>query len=282
MRILNTTADISSAFENGHFCIEKWEQYMDKWIPGAKEKCIADMQRCLSDGYLWETDFLPVLDFVQNNPSKCKEVTNAFLYVTDHLDEKIEKVFGKTVDADIVLYLGLCNGAGWVTEIEGKSTILLGVEKILELGWQGIDDMTGLIIHECGHLYHKQYGSSKTEVKSPEDPLLWQLFSEGVAMVFEQEVIGDEEYFHQDKNGWKSWCDKHAEHIKQSFCCDLKTMTPETQRYFGDWVNFEGYADTGYYLGAQFVRYMLRQDSFDGIIQYDLDTVKEKFGEMLL
>ena len=29
-------------------------------------------------------------------------------------------------------------------------------------------------------------------------------------MVFEQEFIGDAEYFHQDRNGWKEWCDKNS------------------------------------------------------------------------
>ena len=54
-------------------------------------------------------------------------------------------------------------------------------------------------------------------------------------------------------------------------------MTPADQRYFGDWVSFEGHGDTGYYLGARFVRYLLGSDTFDNIIKYDMETVKKGF-----
>ena len=53
-------------------------------------------------------------------------------------------------------------------------------------------------------------------------------------------------------------------------------MTRENQRYFGDWVNFEGYGDVGYYLGTRFIRFMMETNSFDNIIQYRLDKVKEE------
>ena len=40
-------------------------------------------------------------------------------------------------------------------------------------------------------------------------------------------------------------------------------MTPENQRYFGDWVSFDGYGDVGYYLGTDLVRYLLKEESFE-------------------
>lgn len=45
----------------------------------------------------------------------------------------------------------------------------------------------------------------------------------------------------------------------------------------GDWVSFEGYGDTGYYLGTKFVRYMLKDTEFDKIIGYGIRDVKERF-----
>ena len=54
-------------------------------------------------------------------------------------------------------------------------------------------------------------------------------------------------------------------------------MTHENQRYFGDWVRFYGYGDTGYYLGTVFVRYLLQYDEFDQIIQYRIHEVDRKF-----
>lgn len=70
-------------------------------------------------------------------------------------------------------------------------------------------------------------------------------------MCFEQNLIGDAEYYNQDKNGWKTWCDNHFEQIKLDFAHDMKTMSVSNQRYFGDWVSYNGHGDVGYYLGCR-------------------------------
>ena len=111
------------------------------------------------------------------------------------------------------------------------------------------------------------------ETESMREYFLWQLFTEGIAMVFEQEVVGNREYFHQDRDGWKEWCDDNLRLIKESFDRDLDVMTDDTQRYFGDWVKFNGYGDTGYYLGTKFVRFLLTEDSFDNLVKYDMEEV---------
>ena len=54
-------------------------------------------------------------------------------------------------------------------------------------------------------------------------------------------------------------------------------MTNENQRYFGDWVSFEGYGDTGYYLGTDFVRFVLATSSFDDVINFDINIVQREF-----
>lgn len=281
MNIINTYTEIESVFDIEHFNIEKWKAYIDKCVPGAKELCIDDMQECFDSGYSWQKDFLPVLDYVKENSAMCKEAINSFQTVTSNLDERITQIFNRTVHANVILYIGLCNGAGWVTEINGITSVLLGLEKILELGWVSIDDMTGLIVHELGHVYQSQYGVLHEETDNFADKYLWQLFTEGVAMVFEQKVVGKDEYFHQDKNGWKNWCDCNKEMIKQSFFEDLMIMTNKNQRYFGDWVRFEGYADVGYYLGTMFVRFLLQNDEFDNVIKYSLCKVKDEYNRFM-
>lgn len=281
MNIIDTSGDISYIFESGIFDMAAWEAYMDKWVPGVREVCSQDMQECLQAGYTWENDYLPVLNAAQTAGERFDKAISSFKSVTEHFDERVQECFGKTVDADIVLYLGLCNGAGWVIEINGRTKVLLGIEKIIELDWCDIDSMNGLIVHELGHVYQEQYGRLHAETEGQAERFLWQLFTEGVAMVFEQEVLGDVGYFHQDVNGWKAWCDSHAGLIKNSFAADLDTMTRENQRYFGDWVSFEGYGDVGYYLGAQFVRFLLEKDSFDNIIGYGLEDVCAGFESFI-
>lgn len=282
MRIINTSIDFPSVFEAGQFNLENWEKYLDRWIPGAKELCQSEMKDCIQAGYSWHEDYLPVLNAVFTDKEKQEEAVRSFCVVSEHLDEKIIKAFGKTVDADIVLYIGLCSGAGWVTKIHDTTTVLLGIEKIIELDWCNTDDMTGLIVHELGHVFQSQYGSLYHSGNSMSEKFLWQLFTEGIAMVFEQETVGNAEYFHQDKNGWKEWCDRNYELIKNTFSRDLDTMTQESQRYFGDWVRFEGRGDVGYYLGARFVRYLLKKDRFENIINYTFEKVRAGFDNFVL
>ena len=281
MRAINTAEEMLAAFEGNQFDLEKWKRYMDASVPGAKAMCLGDMQNCLSAGFSWEKDYLPVLNAVRKNGEKRMEAVESFRAVAEHLDEAILGRFGRTVDADVVLYLGLCNGAGWVADVGGRTAILLGIEKIMELDWCGRDAMIGLIVHELGHAYQFQYGTARGECRGLPDQFLWQLFTEGVAMVFEQEIVGDAEYYHQNKNGWKEWCDQNYKLLKSSFCRDMTMMTQETQRYFGDWVRFEDHSDVGYYLGARFVRYLLKNDCFENIINYTFERVQKEFARFM-
>ena len=277
MNVMDTSAEMLSAYEGGHFCLERWEEYIGRCVPGAGELNLAEMRETVAAGYSWEKEFLPVLDACYASSAKREEAVRSFHRVTDGLDGRIVSRFGRTVDADIVLYLGLCAGAGWVTPVNGRTTVLLGMEKILELDWGGMDAMTGLIVHELGHVYHSQYGNLDMETGTGRDAFIWQLFTEGIAMVFEQEVVGDPEYFHQDHDGWKEWCRRNAGRIREAFFRDLDTMTNDTQRYFGDWVRFEGHGDTGYYLGTRFVRFLLENDDFDRLVRYGMEEVRDGF-----
>lgn len=54
-------------------------------------------------------------------------------------------------------------------------------------------------------------------------------------------------------------------------------MSFANQRYFGDWVSYNGHGDVGYYLGCRFVRYILLSCEFDEIICFDIAKVKELF-----
>ena len=151
MNVIDTSSHILRCFDAGRFDLEKWRSYMDACVPGAKEMCLADMRETVRAGYSWEKAFLPVLDAVQDADRRRRTI-GAFRAVTEHLDERIAERFGRTVDADLILYLGLCSGAGWVVRINGKPAVLLGIEKIIELGWYDRDAMTGLVIHELGHI----------------------------------------------------------------------------------------------------------------------------------
>ena len=282
IRILDTYPALLDAFEGGAFSPERWRAYIDGACPGLAPMLIKDMEETLATGKVtFQKDYLPVLNAVVQNAARLAQAHDAFLLVTDALEARVQSAFGRTLDVDIVFYLGLCNGAGWVTDFDGRTAVLLGVEKILELGWQSSRDMIGLIDHELGHVYQAQYGVLKRSFDDPAASFLWQLFTEGIAMVFEQTLVGDPDFYHQDKDGWKAWCDAHFAQIRRDFDRDLPSMTRANQRYFGDWVSYEGRGDVGYYLGCRFVRHILAARRFDGILSLDMDELRPLYCDFL-
>ena len=130
-------------------------------------------------------------------------------------------------------------------------------------------------------VYHKQYGMFNQYSDDNKKAFVWQLFVEGIAMYFEQVLVKDFDYFHQDKNGWKAWCDSHFQQILAEFNADLPTMTRVNQRYFGDWVNYSGYGDVGYYLGTRFVQELYNKYCFEQLINMKIDDVYKFYLEFV-
>lgn len=281
MKIIDTYSALLTAYEEGAFSLAKWKAYIGVALPGISPLLVSDMEECLHAGYTWEKDFLPVLNAVVREDSLREQAYDSFCAVTKDLEQTICARFGKTLEIDLIFYLGLCNGAGWVTNYCGRKVILFGIEKIMELNWCGLDDMRGLIYHELGHVYQAQYGILDRQFDRDAERFLWQLFTEGIAMCFEQALVRDPDYYHQDKNGWKAWCDDHLDGIKADFDRDLNTMTQASQRYFGDWVWYNGHNDVGYYLGCRFVQDILSGYPFDEAIRFDMDKVTELYRRFI-
>lgn len=282
MRIIDTYPTILTAYEGDAFHFEKWKAYMEAALPGAWAMCTSELKECLETGAVsWEREYLPVLNAVARSGGLRERAHDSFCRATKNLERTVCEKFGKSLDVDLIFYLGLCSGAGWVTEYRGHKAVFLGIEKIMELDWCGLDDMYGLLYHELGHVYQDAYGVLERTFDNDADSFLWQLFTEGVAMYFEQTLVGDPNYYHQDRDGWRQWCGDHLEEIKADFDRDLKTMTFADQRYFGDWVKYHGRGDVGYYLGCQLVRHMLSAYAFDDLIRLDMDAVARSYRQFI-
>lgn len=159
LKIINTINQIKNIYLNGSFDIKKWKEYINSIDSKIEELCISDMKETIDTGlYSFEKNFLPILNLVINEQNKLEELNSNFNIVTKELEKNIVSKFNKTIDVEIVLYIGLCDGAGWVVTIDNKTYCLLGIEKILELNWYDIDSLYGLIYHELGHVYQNQYG----------------------------------------------------------------------------------------------------------------------------
>lgn len=281
IKIVDTYYQINKLFDNGAFNYSKWEEYINSVYDNSAHIFRDEVEKYINSGkYTFEKDFLPVIDAVCENP-KLNALHESFLTVTDNLDKRVTDCFGRELNIDIVLYLGLCNAAGWVTSINGTDAVLLGVEKIIDLGWHSADSMCGLIYHELGHVYHAQHGKFKQKSDDNKREFVWQLFTEGIAMYFEQAVVGDFNYYHQNINGWKEWCDKNFLRILTDFNRELPDMTRFNQRYFGDLCDYYGHSDVGYYLGARFVHYLVTKYQFDDLIGFDIDLVYSLYTAFL-
>ncbi|MBP5231430.1 MAG: hypothetical protein ILO68_06830 [Clostridia bacterium] len=276
-------------YPGGRFSLSAWKETFSSFPPGLAKVCLADLDEVLGYGLDWEKDFLPVLNAAAPGTDLFRRTADSFRRACEGLEKRIFHCFGRVPDADLILYPGLCSGAGWVTELEGRFAVLFGIEKIVELGWYEKPLMEALVFHELGHVHHRVFGRPEPETESGEGPaaFLWQLFQEGIAMVYEQTLMGDERFFHQDRDGWADWCASNLRRVAFDFERDRFEMTRGTQRYFGDWVFYDGRPDAGYYLGAAFVRFCLqssgkdRQTAFDELIGWGSETVEAAYGSFL-
>ena len=277
IKIIDTYPQIDSLFVSKQFNFEGWKLYINSLYNQSDQIFIDDLKECLNSGsYVYERDIFPVINAVYEHP-RLAILYSSFCKVTKNLNQKVIDRFGCELNIDIVLYVGLCNAAGWVTNINGRDVILLGIEKILELDWCDEDSMRGLIYHELGHVYHKQYGILDQQGTNSCEDFVWQLFTEGIAMYFEQFLVNDFHYYHQNKDGWLHWCDHHFNQILKDFQNDLPTMTKFNQRYFGDWVSYNGKGDVGYYLGTKFVQQISNKYDFEQLINLPINTVYREY-----
>lgn len=250
MKIINTCEKIKTLFPNG-FDIAVWRRYANEISEELPSKCENDAKE-----YDFEKQVLPVLEQALN-AEKIDFVSKNFQAVIKTLNENLTKLFDGEPDINIVLYLGLCNGAGWATTLDGKSTVLLGIEKIIELNWSDEANMRALILHEIGHLWHKLNGNLYLPDFTKRIKGIQQLYQEGVAMVCEHILCGDDDFYHQNKNGWLDWCRENENEIKKEYLRRLNKKE-SIQDFFGDWCSYNGHSDVGYYLGCKFVEHLMK------------------------
>lgn len=271
MKIINTCDKIKSVFADG-FSIDLWRKYAEEISKELTSKCENDAK-----SYDFNKDVLPVLE-VALNADKIDFVSRSFQSVIYTLNENLSKLFDKEPDINIVLYLGLCNGAGWATTLDGKNTVLLGVEKIIELGWGDETNMRALILHEIGHLWHKLNGNLHIPEYTKRRKGIAQLYCEGVAMVCEHILCGDDEFYHQDKNGWLNWCYENENDVKKEYLRRLNEKE-SVQDFFGDWCSYNGRSDVGYFLGCRFVRFLMKANSLKEIANMNYRVLNKAFKE---
>lgn len=136
--------------------------------------------------------------------------------------------------------------------------------------------MLALILHEVGHLWHKLNGNLYIPDFTKRRKAIQQLYQEGVAMVCEHILCGDDNFYHQDKDGWFDWCKKNENEIKREYLRRLEEKE-SVQDFFGDWCSYKGYSDVGYYLGSRFVEHLMKTYSLKQIANLSYRNINKEF-----
>ena len=273
MRVIDSFPQMGRAFERGEFSITAWRRYAAEISPALPEKLEADAAE-----YDFAGAVLPVLQQFYQKSEQAALAHASFQKLVGGLAEKFCSVLGSAPEADVILCLGLCNGAGWATSLDGRDAVLLGIEKIIELNWQDESAMPALIFHEIGHIWHKTYGNLYPEARSEGENSLAQLYQEGLAMVCEHILCQDDRYYHQNQNGWLDWCKENEAEIKREYLRRVDKNI-STQDFFGDWCSYKNHSDVGYYLGCEFVKYLQRQYSLVDIASLNVNQLYNHFKE---
>ncbi|QOV20664.1 hypothetical protein INP51_06945 [Blautia liquoris] len=152
----------------------------------------------------------------------------------------------------------------------------MGIEKIIELEWCDKDTMYALISHEIGHIWHMSAGGRFHCRKTQKEKAVFQLYSEGVAMWCEQKLCGDDGFYHGHKKDWLVWCKENIMGIKHEYFRRVQNNI-SVQDFFGDWCNYKGYSDVGYYLGCRFVRFLLSKYDLYQMVSLNNDILFDEF-----
>lgn len=271
MKIIDTYNDVFNIYENGVFQKELWDKYALSVFPGLKDKVEKDFSRVS----VYKDKIYAILNDFPKNRDKAEMVHQSFVEATNHLADKIKNKFNVDLDVTIILYLGLGNAAGWATTIKNKRVVLVGLEKLVELDWCSESDMYALLYHELGHIYHSLFEHKRVLIHRRMKGI-YQLYSEGIAMVFEQTLCDDSDFFHQNKDGWLDWCRNNEKLIKAEYFKRIKNKE-SVQDFFGDWRSFMEHSDVGYYLGAVFIRFLMKDVVLEEIASMKLHTVLKHF-----
>lgn len=280
MKIIDTYEEIkkleSSMRLNTTVFLEEWKRYIANISPLLVEKLIQD-----SNNYNLKKEVIPVIEQAFSEEDILRQVHENFLEVTKDLSKKVENNLKYQLDIDIIFYLGLCNGAGWATNIGNRKVILLGIEKIIELKWYNTKSMIALIYHEIGHIWHDHILENSPQLDTQWEHSLWQLYREGMAMYCEQLLYNDHSFYHQDTNGWLIWCKENKKQLIKEYKLRLD-KNESTQEFFGDWHSYKGHSDIGYYIGCEFVKWLIAKYSIVESCHMDMKSMLYELEEYMM
>jgi hypothetical protein len=185
--------------------------------------------------------------------------------IIDRIEDLARHRFDFSSHVGYVLYVGLGNGAGWVTKYDGRRAVLFGLEGIVDSGFDKPRRLEGLVAHELGHVMHHSWRDD-VALNLGSGPW-WQLYEEGFAQFCESEILNaDSWHMRASRLGddWLAWCQKNRAWLAFEF---LRVIDEgqSVRPFFGSWYDVRGRKQTGYFLGHQVIGHLARSMSLQSI-----------------
>lgn len=280
LRFIDTYNDIKkmryAILEENTDILSAWENYI-KFNKNIEDTCVSD-----STSYDFENEIQPIIEqALTTDFRQLQEAHENYLTLAKQITSKFNNMFEIDQDINVYFYMGLCNGAGWATNIHGIETVLIGVEKIVELRWHDKVKLESLISHELCHIAHNVIRIGGIDYCAPTIKLnnIWHLYTEGFAERYSQKLNIDGVYSERGTE-WTSWCKEHHNEICQEYLHRVNS-NKIAQDFFGDWNSYRGHSDLGYYLGCEFIRYIEQDYDLFEIAKLNISTIEELVVEYL-
>ncbi len=245
-----------------------WRRYMND--EGLARHLIRD-----ASIYDFDRDCFPVIQKALSREDLIDEAHDNFLFSLRELEESFTALFDSP-EIRVVFYLGLCNGAGWMTKVRGINHVLIGVEKIIELGWWKKSRMLPLLAHELAHAAHEALRARWLDEYAGRRYSVMRLYIEGFAEFAAQRMTS------RNMRGteWLFWCEAHQEEIAAVFR-ERIAKEKRTDDFYGDWHSLLGQSDLGYYLGLTFIEDWAKETSLKTIGEAINDDIEKRFLRFL-
>jgi len=232
-----------------------WTELLEKQIEDYSEQSVDWKQIARERVFPYLGDRLPAM----------REARENLLKLCPAIYSKAEQVLGFHTSAYFVIYVGIGCGAGWVTTFRDKYSILFGLENIAESGWSDPESITGLICHEMGHVAH--YHLRAQNKRRFGSDAWWQLYTEGFAQHCES-LINESSHQETQDDDWLEWCQQNKSRLAADFIRAVDEEQP-VNAFFGSWFEIEGHSETGYFLGHEVIKGLVKKMSFHEIALLD-------------
>lgn len=256
--------------------MELWKSYYNSNFPEVERKCKEDYE---AEGYSWrEIGLTKAFSRIKEDFPKMMEGYNNLLKILKGMDEKVKDTFHVDIDINIVIYSGLLNSAGWVDKYEGKRSMLFGIDKIAEIGWQHEDKIKVLVCHELCHVAHFQIRGESNLPEHVEQSKynegIWNIYEEGFAQYFQQ-VLGESSINSRGEQ-WSIECEKIEEQLKQEYIKALEDKEKGTRDFYGDWFKVLGISDVGYFLGSKLIANLSKRYTIEDIAAMEFNLIEKE------